>query len=83
MQIGTQFTGTLAPNQSVNYFTFGWPAAWNMSWLIVPTTPGTGAQVQWTVSTELSGATLTYWLLVKNLTPATVNIQGRYAALNA
>jgi hypothetical protein len=83
MTFGTQFTGTLAPNQSINYFTFGWQAAWDVSWLILPTTGGTAAQIQWTVSTQLSGTTITYWILVKNLTSATVNIQGRYAILNA
>jgi hypothetical protein len=83
MQFGTQFTGTLAPNQSINYFTFNWPAVWNVSWMIFPTTPGAAAEIQWTVSTQLSGTTVTYWILVRNLTAATVNIQGRYAVLNA
>ena len=49
----------------------------------MPTTSGTGAEIQWTVSTQLSGTTITYWILVKNLTSATVNIQGRCAILNA
>jgi hypothetical protein len=83
MQFGTQFTGTLAPNQSIDYFTFGWQAAWDVAWMMVPTTPGAGAEIQWTVSTQLSGTTITYWILVKNLTSATVNFQGRYAILNA
>lgn len=83
MQFGTQITGTLAPNQSVNYFTFGWQAAWNVAWMVFPTTAGTGAQIQWSVSTQLSGTTVTYWILVKNLTSSSVNIQGRYAILNA
>jgi hypothetical protein len=51
--------------------------------MIFPTNPGTAAQIQWTLSTQLSGATVTYWILVKNLTGVTVNIQGRYAVLNA
>jgi hypothetical protein len=51
--------------------------------MILPTTGGTGAQVQWTVSTQLSGTTVTYWILAKNLTSATVNFEGRYAILNA
>jgi hypothetical protein len=83
MQFGTQFTGTLTANQTVNFFTFGWQAAWNVSWMIFPTTAGPAAQIQWTVSTQLSGATITYWIQVKNLTAASVNIQGRYAILNA
>lgn len=83
MHFGTQIKGTLAPNQSVNYFTFGWPVAWDVLWQVVPTTVGTAQQVKWTVSTELSGTTVTYWVLVTNLTSATIDIEGRYAVLNA
>jgi alcohol dehydrogenase class IV len=50
---------------------------------MIPTTAGTGAQLQWTVSTQLSGTAITYWIMVKNLTAGTVNFQGRYAILNA
>ena len=82
MQIGVQFTGTLAPNQSINYFTFGWQASWDVLWQIMPTSTGSGPQVQWTVSTELSGTTITYWISVKNLTSAMIDIEGRYAILN-
>ena len=83
MTFGTQFTGTLAPNQSANYYTFGWGAASDVAWTMIPTTAGTGAQLQWTVSTQLSGTAITYWIMVKNLTAGTVNFQGRYAILNA
>ena len=83
MQLGTQFNGTLTANQTINYYTFNWPAAWNVSWMMIPTTPGTATQLQWTVSTQLSGSNITYWIQVKNLTAATVNFQGRYAVLNA
>jgi len=48
----------------------------------LPTSTATGEQIQWTVSTQLSGSTVTYWILVKNLTSVTVNFQGRYAVLN-
>jgi hypothetical protein len=82
MHFGTQFTGTLTPNQSANYYTFGWPAAWDVAWTMIPTTGGTGAQVQCNVSTQLSGTTLTYWIAVKNMTSSNVNFQGRYAVLN-
>jgi hypothetical protein len=82
MQLGVQFTGTLAPNQSINYFTFGWPANWDVLWQVMPTSTGTAAQTQWTVSTELSGSTITYWILVRNLSAATIDIEGRYAILN-
>jgi hypothetical protein len=83
MTLGVQFTGTLAPNQSANYYTFGWQSAWDVLWQIMPTSTGTAQQIQWTVSTELSGTTITYWILVKNLTAATIDFEGRYAILNA
>jgi hypothetical protein len=83
MQLGVQFTATMAPNQSINFFTFGWPATWDVLWQVMPTSTGTAAQVQWTVSTELSGTTITYWILVTNVTAATIDIEGRYAILNA
>jgi hypothetical protein len=83
MTLGVQFTGTLAPNASANYFTFGWQPGWDVLWQIMPTSTGTVPQIQWTVSTELSGTAITYWILVKNLTAATIDFEGRYAILNA
>jgi hypothetical protein len=82
MHTGTQFTNTIAPNQSVNFFTFNWPTAWDVTWMIVPATVGPAAQINWTVSTQLSSGGVTYWILVKNLSNAAVDIQGRYAVLN-
>jgi hypothetical protein len=82
MQIGTQFTGTLAPSQSINYYTFGWPSSWDVLWQIMPASTGGSAQVSWTVSTQLSGTAITYWILVTNLTSAAIDIEGRYAILN-
>ena len=82
MQIGVQFTGTLAPNETVNYYTFGWPSSWDVLWQIMPTTTGGSAQVGWNVSTQLSGTAITYWILVTNLTSAAIDIEGRYAILN-
>lgn len=84
MSTGVQFTGTLAPNQSINYFSWGWPPAWHVVWYMQPTSPQSGApQVDWSVSVERANATqCTYWITVKNLTGATVTFEGRYAILN-
>jgi hypothetical protein len=38
MTTGAQFTATLTANQSVDFFTYGWPAEQDVTWLIVPTT---------------------------------------------
>ncbi|HEX3682471.1 MAG TPA: hypothetical protein VHU83_07995 [Bryobacteraceae bacterium] len=82
MYLGTQFTGTLAPNQSINYYTFGWSTAWDVLWQMMPTSTGGAAQIGWTVSTQLSGTSITYWILVTNLSSATIDFEGRYAILN-
>ena len=81
---GTQWTGTLAANQSRRWFTWGWPATWHMLWTVVPTTPAPGApQLSWTVQTERSNAEwVTYWITVRNLTAQPVGFEGRRAVLS-
>jgi hypothetical protein len=79
---GTQFTYTLGANQTVNFFTFNWPEYLFVVWEIVPTTPGSAAEVTWNVEIQrASGAYVTYWISVTNLTNAAVAIQGRYTVL--
>lgn len=84
MVVGTQFTGSLGPNASKKWFTFGWPAAWEVIWSVVPTTPAPGApQLQWDVGVErASAADITYWITISNLTAATIDIEARYAVTN-
>jgi hypothetical protein len=79
---GTQFTATLTANQTVNFFTFNWPEYEFVVWEVVPTTAGAAAQITWNVKIQRSsGAFVTYWISVTNLTAAPVNIQGRYTVL--
>ncbi|HEU4903845.1 MAG TPA: hypothetical protein VFT06_13665 [Flavisolibacter sp.] len=84
MTTGTQFTGTLTPNQTHRWFTWGWNPALHVVWYIIPTSPQPGnPQLDWDVAVERANATqCTYWITVKNLTNATVNFEGRYAILN-
>ena len=84
MSTGIQFTGTLTPNQTRRWFTWGWPASRHMVWYIIPTSPQSGPpQLDWDVAVERANATqCTYWITVKNLTNANVNFEGRYAILN-
>jgi hypothetical protein len=51
---------------------------------MMPTTPQPGgAELDWDVAVERSNATqCTYWLTVKNLTPVSVDFEGRYAVLS-
>lgn len=85
MQIGVQFTGTLAPNQTQRWFTYGWQSDWDVSWMVVPTTAQPGsAHVQWDVATERAADnSITYWITVQNLTSDTFDFEARYAILNA
>lgn len=82
--VGTQFTGTVAAGASDTWFTFNWPAVWQVAWLVVPTTPRPGApQITWRTKVERASAQyITYWITVTNLTPADVAIEGRYGILS-
>jgi hypothetical protein len=84
MTTGIQFTGTLTPNQSQSYYTWGWNPALHVVWYMMPTTPRSGApELEWSIGVERSSATTcTYWITVKNLTNATISFEGRYAIMN-
>jgi len=80
---GTQWTGTLGPNQTQTWFTFNWPATWHVVWTVMPDTPGTAPQLQWSVAVQRASAEFaTYWITVTNLTAASVTFEGRYAILS-
>jgi hypothetical protein len=83
MYTGVQFIGTLGPNASARWFTFGWNANAHVVWYMMPTSPQVGnPQLDWDVAVERANATqCTYWITVKNLTGASVNFEGRYAVL--
>jgi len=83
MTTGVQFTGSLTPNQTQRWFTFGWNAAQHVIWYMMPTTQRSGApELQWTVGVERYNPTqCTYWLTVTNLTNVNITFEGRYAIL--
>lgn len=83
MQVGTQFAGPVPAGASKKWFTHSWPVGQHVVWTVVPTTIGaTGAQVAWDVQVQMAGAgLLTYWITVRNLSAAEVQVQGRYAVL--
>jgi Glutaminase len=80
---GVQWFGSVAPNSSHRWFTWGWPVTWNVIWTIMPVTICPGApQLTWTVEVERSNATqCTYWITVTNLTGDPVKFEGRYNIL--
>jgi hypothetical protein len=84
MRTGVQWTGTIAPNATQRWFTFGWPANQHMVWYLMPTTPRSGApELEWDVSVERANSNqTTYWITVRNLTPISITFEGRYAVLS-
>jgi hypothetical protein len=84
MTTGLQFTGSLAPNQTQRWFTWGWNPSLHVIWYIMPTTPISGnPELDWDTSIERASSTgCTYWITVTNRTSSTVTFEGRYAILN-
>jgi hypothetical protein len=84
MWTNIQFTGTLGPGATGQWFTWGWPPAWHVVWYMMPTSPQSGApQVDWDVAVERANASQsTYWITVKNLTATQVMFDARYAVLS-
>jgi hypothetical protein len=84
MWTNVQFTGSLAPDQTGRWFTYGWPTSWHVVWYMMPSTPQPGApEVDWSVAVERANATqCTYWITVVNRTASAVTFEGRYAVLN-
>jgi hypothetical protein len=83
MWTNVQFTGTLGPGASNRWFTWGWPAAWQLVRYMMSTSPQQGApQVDWDVAVERADPNAcTYWITVKNLTAQSVTFEARYAVL--
>ena len=80
MTTGVQFRGTVQPNQTHSWFTFGWPIEWFVVWSLRPTT--NGGKIKWDVAIErAANNTFTYWLTVTNVGPAPTNFEGKYAIL--
>lgn len=80
---GVQWFGSIGPNQTASWFTFGWPATAHIIWTVMPLTPCRGApQLTWKVRVERANATqCTYWIAVTNLTSDPVKFEGRYDVL--
>ena len=79
-----QWLGTIGPNATHRWFTFGWGAQWHVVWTVMPLTPCPGgAQLSWSVAVERASASqCTYWITVRNLTSSPVQFEGRYDVLS-
>jgi hypothetical protein len=84
MTTGVQFNGTLNPNETRRWFTWGWNPAYHVIWHMMSTSAQSGApQVDWDVAIERANSTqCTYWITVKNLTQQVVAFEARYAILS-
>jgi hypothetical protein len=84
MVVGVQFTGSLDPGTTAQWFTYSWPAEWDVVWTVVPTSPNPGApEIGWGVAVErASDLDITYWITIQNLTSQRVDIEARYAIMN-
>jgi Glutaminase len=81
---GVQWFGSIGPNATQVWFTWGWGAKWHVLWTVMPLTPCPGGpQLSWSVAVErASGTQCTYWITVKNLTSDPVKFEGRYDVLS-
>ncbi len=84
MAVGVQFTGSIPANSTRRWFTHSWNPTRHVAWNVVPTSPrGGAAQIEWNVAVERASASaITYWISIRNLTAAPVDIEARYAILN-
>ncbi len=84
MRTGIQWRGTIAPNATMRWFTYGWPANQHIIWYVMPTTVRSGGpELEWDVAVERANSNqTTYWITVRNLTPISVSFEGRYAVLS-
>lgn len=79
---GVQWTDTMPPHSTIDYYTWNWPACWDVVWTPMSDTPsGGGPQITWNVQVERSPYYVTYHIVITNLTNAPVRVEGRYAIL--
>jgi hypothetical protein len=81
---GVQFTGTLAARASARWFTFNWPATWQVVWTAMSNSPHAGViQIDWSVAVERASFDfVTYHITIRNLSSEHVDVEGRYGVLN-
>lgn len=80
-RVGVQFSGTVPARVTQRWFTYDWPACWNVVWTVTTSTPVTpGPGLDWKVRVErTSRERITYWIDVENLTLTPINVSASYA----
>lgn len=84
MRTGIQWRGSIAPNATHRWFSWGWDPNLHVIWYVMPTTVRSGnPQLDWDVAVERANSSqCSYWITVKNLTNQTVHFEGRFAILS-
>lgn len=78
--VGTQWTATINPGQTQNWFTHSWSPDWFINWSVRPTTAG--GRIKSEVSVErAANNTFTYWITVTNTGPIATSFEGKYALM--
>jgi hypothetical protein len=79
---GTQWTDMMPAGAVIDYYTWGWPACWDVVWTpMSDTAQGTGPQISWTLQVERSPYFVTYHIIIHNLANHPVRVEGRYTIL--
>jgi hypothetical protein len=79
---GVQWTDTMPPHATIDYYTWNWPACWDVVWTPMSDTPTDGGpQMSWEVEVERSPYFITYHIFITNLTSAPLRVEGRYSVL--
>jgi hypothetical protein len=81
---GVQWTDTMPAHAVIDYYTWGWPACWDVTWMVYPVTARLGGpSIRWKVQVERSTPYfLVYHIVVSNLTDQPIAIEGRYGILS-
>lgn len=75
---GTQWTATINPGETQNWFTHSWPVDRIVNWSVRPTTAG--GKIKAEVSIErAANNTFTYWISVTNTGSIATSFEGKYA----
>lgn len=77
---GTQWTATINPGQTQNWFTHSWSPTWLINWSIRPTTPGGKIKSELAIE-RAANNTFTYWITVSNIGTVATSFEGKYSRL--
>ena len=78
MNIGTQFSATLAPGATGSWFTWGWPQNEFVVWSVVPISDQSEVSLE-ALDVQLGSAGITYLLTITNVGSQPAIFQANFA----